>query len=296
METKTNSPAALSVFVVVIISVIMTDTIEETPQLYYPITDVNFDGCTLIVPSVSVGNVGQLCTDLLILSLGCQKTGYLWHQAILPIVGADPYKVSSPDLALPAEVYYSKNHNLVILQLRSSIIKKLRKRFLSDLVLWMKSIGVSQVTVLTGSSNEERIDEQITTEPFRYLVSAESNPSLAETFRSLGWISLEKRLHFPALSKLESLEEDNQNGGQIVIPGGGFAKQLITVCTESNLNCVALIKFCSEGDNIPDALVMLRKLNEWLKLLEVDSMGSPKLVFPHSWNHLFGNPPPRQLY
>ncbi|XP_026283421.1 proteasome assembly chaperone 2 [Frankliniella occidentalis] len=274
----------------------MTDTIEQTSQMFHPIKSFNFKGCTLIIPSVSVGNVGQLCTDLLIQSLGCQKAGYLWHPAILPVVGVDPYRLSSPDLALPAEVFYSKDHNLVILQLRSSVVKKLRKPFLNDLVQWMQSIGVVQVAVLTGSSNEERIDEQITSEPFRYLVGTESNPSLAETFRSLGWIALEKRLHFPALSKLESLEEGNQNIGQVVIPGGGFAKQLITACSEKKLNCVALIKFCSEGDNIPDALVMLNKLNGWLKLLDVDSIGSPKLIYPPSWNHLFGNPPPRQLY
>lgn len=52
---------------------------------------------------MSVGNVGQLCTDLLIQTLQCEKAGYLWHSAILPVVGVDPFKVSSPDLALPAE-------------------------------------------------------------------------------------------------------------------------------------------------------------------------------------------------
>lgn len=47
----------------------------------------------------------------------------------------------------------------------------------------MKSSGIKQMVILTGSSNEERIDEQIVSEPFRYLVSSELHPSLDDICR-----------------------------------------------------------------------------------------------------------------
>lgn len=46
---------------------------------------------------------------------------------------------------------------------------------------------------------------------------------------SKGWIALERRLQFPALSKIESQAEGSELTGQIVIPGGGFAKRLFFV-------------------------------------------------------------------
>ncbi|KAJ1523261.1 hypothetical protein ONE63_001140 [Megalurothrips usitatus] len=272
----------------------MTDKSEMSRQLFYPLKTTSFKDFTLIIPSVSVGNVGQLSTDLLIQSLQCEKAGFLWHPAILPVVGVDPYKVSSPELALSAEVFSSESHKLVLLQLRSSVIKKLRKAFLSDLVAWVKSSGIAQIAILTGSSNEERIDEQITSEPFRYLTNHET--LLADTFRSFGWIALEQRFNFPALSKVESLAKGSDAVGQVVIPGGGFAKRLFELCSENGIPCTTLIKFCSEGDNIPDALLVVSKVDQWLKLIEKDSKGASKLVFPPSWSHLFGSPPPKQLY
>ncbi|XP_034231680.1 proteasome assembly chaperone 2 [Thrips palmi] len=271
----------------------MTDNSQEQSQIFFPLKEVNFKGCTLIIPSVSVGNVGQLCSDLLIHSLQCEKVGYLWHSAILPVVGVDPFKVSSPDLALPAEVFYSESRKLVVLQLRSSILKRLRKLFLNELIKWIKSCGISQVAVLTGSCNEERIDAQINSEPFRYLVTSEVYPELAETLRSKGWTALERRFQFPALSKIDNQAESTESTGQIVIPGGGFAKRLLALCSANNLPCAVLIKFCSEGDNIPDALFMTSKLNDWLKMMD---SGLKSFVFPPSWSHLFGNPPPKQLY
>lgn len=271
----------------------MTNNSEDKSQIFYPIKNASFRDCTLIIPSVSVGNVGQLCSDLLIQSLKCEKTGYLWHPAILPVVGVDPFKLSSADLALPAEVFYSESRKLVVLQLRSSIIKKLRKLFLNELVMWIKSCGIAQVAILTGSSNEERIDAQINSEPFRYLVSSDSCPKLADILSSKGWIALEKRLQFPALSKIESQSENSDSTGQIVIPGGGFAKRLFAVCSENALPCAVLIKFCSEGDNIPDAIFMATKLHDWLDIMD---SGLKSIVFPPSWSHLFGNPPPKQLY
>lgn len=59
--------------------------------------------------------------------------------------------------------------------------------------MWIKSCGIAQVAILTGSSNEERIDAQINSEPFRYLVSVDTCPKLAETLR---YLSIDIRITF----------------------------------------------------------------------------------------------------
>ena len=54
-------------------------------------------------PSVSVGNAGQLAVDLLITKIRPQKFGLIWHSAILPVVGGDPYSFSQAALTTSAE-------------------------------------------------------------------------------------------------------------------------------------------------------------------------------------------------
>ena len=45
----------------------------------------------ILQPSVSVGNVGQLAVDLLISTLCLEKSGYLYDDSILPVIGNDPF-------------------------------------------------------------------------------------------------------------------------------------------------------------------------------------------------------------
>ena len=52
---------------------------------------------------MSVGNVGQLATDLLVTKLKPKKIGMIWHSAIIPLVGGDPYNFSETALTTSAE-------------------------------------------------------------------------------------------------------------------------------------------------------------------------------------------------
>ena len=66
-------------------------------------------------PSVSVGNVGQLATDLLVTKLKPKKIGMIWHSAIMPLVGGDPYDFSQSDITTSAEgkLSYETLNNLL---------------------------------------------------------------------------------------------------------------------------------------------------------------------------------------
>ena len=48
---------------------------------------------------MSIGNVGQLSTDILLASLpGVRKLAELWHPSLLPIVGSNPLDDREKDL------------------------------------------------------------------------------------------------------------------------------------------------------------------------------------------------------
>ena len=65
----------------------------------------NWSNFTFVLPCVSVGNVGQLATDLLISTMpNCHKAGQLINPRIVqPMVGYDPYDKSSSQLCASLE-------------------------------------------------------------------------------------------------------------------------------------------------------------------------------------------------
>lgn len=134
--------------------------------------------------------------------------------------------------------------------------------------------------ILTSSFGHEKRDEQIRTVPFRYLSSEDLIKEYGKKFEELSWIALEPK-QVDDFSGQTSLE----------IHGGGFAKKLLELFQQNNIKCVILLKFCSEGDNIPDAIELTNYLNTWLNLIPLDDNKSCKLTFPFSWKFLFGNSP-----
>ena len=81
---------------------------------------------SLVVACVSVGNVGQLATDVLLASL--QAAGQLslltqlHHPALIPVVGADPLQPGAANLTCGLQLYHSSQHKLLILQVRSGLL------------------------------------------------------------------------------------------------------------------------------------------------------------------------------
>ena len=84
------------------------------------------EGHSLVLACVSVGNVGQLATDVLLASL--QAAGQLslltqlHHPAVIPVVGADPLQAEGADLTCGLQLYRSSQHKLLILQVRSGLL------------------------------------------------------------------------------------------------------------------------------------------------------------------------------
>lgn len=85
--------------------------------------------CTLIIPAVAVGNVGQLAMDLLISNGGFEKIGHIMSPCFIPIIGGNPYLANSTELCTSCDIYHNSEKKIVAIQIRSPVVKKLTTLF-----------------------------------------------------------------------------------------------------------------------------------------------------------------------
>jgi len=248
------------------------------------------------MPAVSVGNIGQLAMDLIISTLNMCKIGYFYTDCLVPMVGNNPYATAeenSTELSINAEIYSLPSKKLVALQLRSIFIKYKSKPFCEKLLSWVKSSNCAKVIVLSSSHSYHRNDLQLRSTPFRYLLTPFVQKSVQTKIMSLNWEEMEKSPCIPEIDDSEFC---------IRIPGGGITKTLYDEGCSKEIPMVVLLKFVSEGDNIPDALGLVEYLNEWLQIikpcLQCDdpTASALKWKMPSSWRLLFGSGLPPALF
>ncbi|XP_014205566.1 proteasome assembly chaperone 2 [Copidosoma floridanum] len=245
--------------------------------------DLKVEGYTLAVPSVSVGNVGQLSVDLLISTLGMCRVGRIYDDCFIPLAGSDPYDESSEDICTAVDVYVSHESKIVAVQIRSPLVRR-PTSFFHEVLNFVTDRKISRVIILTSSFGHEKRDKELRTVPFRYLATENVTAECGKQFDALSWITLEPK-------------QDEFSGQSILqIHGGGFAKTMFDLLQKENVPCTVILKFCSEGDNIPDACELINYSNQWLKIIPVHDNNLCKLKFPPSWKFLFGNLPPKELY
>ncbi|XP_069778566.1 proteasome assembly chaperone 2 [Narcine bancroftii] len=253
-----------------------------------------FWGYTLITPVVSVGNVGQLTADLIISTLGLPRIGYIHSECLVPVVGNNPYATAlenSAEICTSCEVYALADRKLAVLQIRSPIIQGKQRSFRQQLLSWIKESEFSRVVVLSSTYAHHRVDQQLLGPPLRYLATPALQTIVGEKFQTLKWKEMEKVAAFPGISDVEM---------ELSIPGGGITKSLYADSCSEGIPLVVLLLFCSEGDNIPDALNLLNFLNEWLQLIEKTNDRQPMTrqpwKIPSSWQLLFGSGIPPALF
>ncbi|XP_008700344.1 proteasome assembly chaperone 2 isoform X1 [Ursus americanus] len=251
-------------------------------------------GYTFLMPAVSVGNVGQLAMDLIISTLNMCKIGYFYTDCLVPMVGNNPYATAeenSTELSINAEIYSLPSKKLVALQLRSIFIKYKSKPFCEKLLSWVKSSNCAKVIVLSSSHSYHRNDLQLRSTPFRYLLTPFVQKSVQTKIMSLNWEEMEKSPCIPEIDDSEFC---------IRIPGGGITKTLYDEGCSKEIPVVVLLKFVSEGDNIPDALGLVEYLNEWLQIIKPccddPTKSALQWKMPSSWRLLFGSGLPPALF
>ncbi|XP_024870121.1 proteasome assembly chaperone 2-like [Temnothorax curvispinosus] len=245
--------------------------------------DINLENYTLILPSVAVGNVGQLSVDLLVSNLNLSKIGQIFSASFVPVVGANAYNEHSNELITAIDIYAGIKERIVVIQIRSPYVGELVE-FFNELAQFVTEKKIAKVIILASSHDYVKREVQPQHLKLRYVASPGIRSKIGKLFEDLKWIP-----HQPGVaSDLTSGEE------RLQIPGGGFAKSLFKFLSDADIPCAVLFKFCSEGDNIEDAIALVRYLNEWIRVLETS--GSDNLKYPPSWKHLFGKPPSQDIY
>ncbi|KAL4717186.1 hypothetical protein ACJJTC_017073 [Scirpophaga incertulas] len=235
--------------------------------------DTTLDNYTVIFPCVAVGNVAQLACDLLISSLKMTKIASVYSKALIPVVGYDPYDLNSSNLSCSCEMYKSDDKKLIVFQIRAPIVIKYASEFLEEVITKLKEKNIGDMIILTSSFAYEK--KHISTSPFRY-VSNESCP------------------YNSTVKTLDCLVHESDS--DLKIHGGGFASLLYRIASQKLLPCLIFFKYCSEGNNIPDAYEMVEYISKLLPIIFDKKDCMLQFVQPPSWKLLFGKPPPSDIY
>ncbi|KAG7470085.1 hypothetical protein MATL_G00135700 [Megalops atlanticus] len=253
-------------------------------------SSLSFKDFTFIMPAVSVGNVGQLATDLIISTLNMPQVGYFHTDCLIPMAGNNPFATSGDDsaeLCTAAEVYSLPDLKLAVLQIRTPIIQAKYRQFRKLITSWIKTSGFARTILLSSSHAYQRDDQQIHSTPLRYLLSPAMQRVVGDKLQELEWKEMERVAVFPGISDIEK---------RLYIPGGGITKGFYTDCCSEDLPLAVVLIFCSEGDNIPDAFSLVNHLNNWLHLVDKPSNASAQWRAPCSWRLLFGSGIPPALF
>ena len=165
-----------------------------------------FKGTTLILPSVSIGNVPQLSTDLLLSTLNLDRVGCIEDENVIMVLGpadkpgSEPScgtsttsSSSSQQLSLAVEVFQSKDGKWTIVQQRSPTVRHRSHFFADNLVQFIRESEFEQVLLLASADGARRIDVQLRSgTPVRYIASPALPQSLIETIQGLGLQHLER--------------------------------------------------------------------------------------------------------
>jgi len=297
-----------------------------------------FQGTTLILPSVSIGNVPQLTTDLLLAALKLDRVGCIEDENVVPVLGpADrPLETSATStsssstplqpsgLSLAVEVFQSKDGKWTLIQQRSPTVAHRSSHYVENLVQFIKDSQFDQVVLLASADGARRTDNQLRSgHPVRFIGSPALNPEL----QSL----IEHQLQIQPLERIPATEEEKlrEQPTSILaervqdiqleqtpssstttpktllepvprIPSGGIARRLHALCQQNEISILTLVAFAMEGDNAEDAIFLANVLNAVLKVYtpteEQIQRGEGGWKVPKSWDSLYGNSYPQDMY
>lgn len=165
------------------------------------------------------------------------------------------------------DAYVDVEKKLLVFQIRSPLVGKYTKDFLSKLVDWLKKSQVVKVVILGSCFSFEKHD--MDSSPFEF-ISNEQFDKIADTK-----VALER------------------NTKEEPIFGDGWGQRLLKICTACELPAVMFYKYSAEGDNTLDAAMLAVEVNKYISIFDSKE---PTLVRPDSWKLLFGNEAIRSMY
>ncbi|MED6150639.1 hypothetical protein PIB30_074351 [Stylosanthes scabra] len=269
------------------------------------------DCSTLIVPALSIGNVGQLTADLMVSSMDAERVGYLDDPYVLPCVGNDAYGPSPQGiLSLTLEVYESHSNALSILQQRSPVVKGRMFEFAKNLADFVAGSGKKHVVILSSLDFRMWQNVDMSSGLQMYYVSSANADGTDENCEQLGWKKLKEydpsQKHWKHLSHLaegnvtreDILSDEDEQEEENYYASLPFAA-LFSFLKAKGLKVTCLLCYCSEGDNISDAFQLAEAVSKFLKLshpASASGIEGEKWRVPLSWRTLYGPPPDVSIF
>ncbi|KAK2978371.1 hypothetical protein RJ640_016473 [Escallonia rubra] len=265
---------------------------------------------TLVLPALSIGNVGQLAVDLLISSTRADRIGYFDDPNILPCVGNDAYwPAPRGHLALPLEAYDSPSNALTIVQQRSPVSKGMMVEFAMSLADFAAASGKKHIVVLSSLDFVRWQMIDMSSGLQIYYLSSINTDGTDDECEKLGWKRLPEynpaQRRWKYLSDLaegnalqeDSTEFEDEAGEEDYYPSLPFAA-MFSCFKAKGLKVTCLMCYCSEGDNIPDSFHLAEAASKFLGLSPDNRQGNEggKWVIPFSWQSLYGPPPDMSLF
>lgn len=229
----------------------------------------NIKESTLIIPSISIGNVPQLAVDLLIHTFRLDKIGTLEDKYLFPF--ASPIDttdaLNQKGVSRALEVFYDANNHLTIIQQRSPIISGFTKAFVDETILpFISEYRFAKILILNSADAGQQEDQLAGSVN---LLTKED--LLDDQFLTL---LLEQRLPF-----LGSSGHYNPSFINCLLNSLHHNADLF-----SRTDICILLSLAYEGDNFGDGERLASKVTEVLLLGVVDHWARPR-----SWLGVYGN-------
>ncbi|ODV80167.1 uncharacterized protein CANTADRAFT_49206 [Suhomyces tanzawaensis NRRL Y-17324] len=236
---------------------------------FVPVAGFNhsLEGTTVVLPSVSIGNIPQLAIDLLIHTLGFQKIGTLDDRYLYPFASpVDLVDKALVGVSNAIEVYYSETHNLVAIQQRSPIIPSFVETYVSEIVLPF-ILGHKFAKVYVLDSSDAGLVENVV-------------QGRIDSYTSADFLN----------QSLESLNLNNQEPLAAPYSHLSYVRSLVSIPRKeegfSSLDINVLVTHVYEGDNFGDGEALANELINVLGLAKV-----AKWNRPISWLGVYGDKP-----
>merc|ERR1712226_734514 len=232
---------------------------------------------TCILPTISIGNVGQLAIDILITTLKCRHVGAIFHKAVVPLFGKNAFVKTSNQPSTAVDVYICDKHQLMLVQVRTAIVKRYQDEFIAKLFSWLNELKISKTVVLSSLDAVDRHDMSIgNPDQILYTVGEKLKGSDFDE-KQLNEIGAKLYKQSTIQGAVDNVDE--------IYSGSGSLPTFLSLANELNGSFVALFIYCLEGDNRPQGHFMMSFLT---KLLEIrrENNSEYRSKVPHSWSIL----------
>ncbi|KAJ2735025.1 hypothetical protein IW152_001870 [Coemansia sp. BCRC 34962] len=247
-------------------------------------------GSTLILPTVSIGNVPQLGMDLLINTLQLSRIGIIDDSALLPVSGiaAFDHITSRP---VPLEVYQSTDAKWTLIQQRSPPLPKRHRLFAKSMLEFIKAGEFDRVVLLTSSDAALRTDALIDGPQIRSISVNCDDRVLIDKLQALSLTDFGHRQGMAIDDNMDS-KESLLAGILKQLHAAGIARPLLDMCQGAGIPVLALVSLVNEGDNISDAITIANAANAALGIATNIDQWHP----PQSWQWLMPDNVPSELF